>query len=435
MNILCTRLRFIALHTPRCWTKVFVQIANAERSMPHHILASILERSKNCQFDLTFAFLLEAPNDSVIFGALDVIVPHMHRCRAIATRSIYSAEATERTGAILESYLPAPSVRHIDFLATIGPDIYSNPLGLEQLPVPFLKDNESRVSSMSIELGPESKGHVWRTPRLRGPSFESLTRLRLCVQLDPRRVLEFLQCCPKLEHLYWHSTSEESESSAGELDGLQELQELRLPNLISLTLKSEPALKSFPRLNAPLLAQLVVEDSEDNVVDMFIFREDHLALPNLKRLSYSLTAWRVSHAIDNLRPYHAIEELALTLTSDDDMIPSHYCEMIDCLSRTKNVDEGFLPLLQQIWLETNFADWFDMESISLAGAIRRLLSNRPTVRMQLHVEPMAGYPSHLSGFPDLEVLCQQFPSRITTTINKRIDPLPNWPQAWDSSYF
>lgn len=52
MNAVCTKLRFVALHSPRCWTSVVIRTLDAELPVPSTMLASFLERSKGCQFDL-----------------------------------------------------------------------------------------------------------------------------------------------------------------------------------------------------------------------------------------------------------------------------------------------------------------------------------------------------------------------------------------------
>lgn len=166
-----------------------------------------------------------------------------------------------------------------------------------------------------------------------------------------------------------------------------------------------------------------------------MFRESCPPLPSLKRLSISVSDGSALQVINHLGPYRAIEELAFTVMSSAPMATSQKYKAIDCLSRTKTLDGEFLPSLRQIWLEASSTDWAAHEGVLLAGATRRLLSNRPNVYFQLHVYSLEGISLCHSDLPDLEVLCRQFSSRITATLSERQDFLPNWPQAWDSDYF
>lgn len=84
MNAVCRKLRSVALNSPRCWTNIVIRMSDIKSPIPNAILASFLERSKGCQFDLVLQLRQYYLNPYELRDVLEVLHPHIHTSTDVA---------------------------------------------------------------------------------------------------------------------------------------------------------------------------------------------------------------------------------------------------------------------------------------------------------------------------------------------------------------
>ncbi|KAF8306922.1 hypothetical protein DL93DRAFT_163041 [Clavulina sp. PMI_390] len=85
MNLLCRRLREIAIHTPRCWTDVTICVTNNHLTSPT-ILNEYLQRSGSLLFRLAIYVDKAHVDNPRLHELLAVVQSHIRRCYQIEVR-------------------------------------------------------------------------------------------------------------------------------------------------------------------------------------------------------------------------------------------------------------------------------------------------------------------------------------------------------------
>lgn len=426
VNAVCKRFRSVALHSPLCWTKIVLRVVDGKPMTPTPLLATILQRSTDCKFDLVLALSLQHTGVLALRAVLEGLRSHMRCCRSIVLSSTYPDFHMAETTRVLQDIIPAPALQHLVFMSFPGPRTVMNVQGQEELIVPFLTGVEPSLLSLAIELHPHSlDGHTWRTSSLNGLTFGQLKRLRLDVELEGAWVIEVLRHCPSLEHLYW----------AGTMGGGEEDEhELKLTHLLSINLRRQTPVDMFPPLCAPALVQVVIADYEATEMERhFMFREDQPPLPSMRRLSFPPLCLEPETLRSTFALCPALDELALTLTVDDIIECQELSDIIDCLLLcSENGVPAVVPGLRVLWLETDSAHWMPADNIFLLESIRRLLINRRDTKIRLSISTDPEYDKHLD-LTAITALSKEFSPRLPVTFNHNLDT--NWPEAWSHTCF
>lgn len=187
---------------------------------------------------------------------------------------------------------------------------------------------------------------------------------------------------------------------------------------------------SFPLTHAPMLSQLLFDEDPGEGVQEPLALYCATTIPALKRLSFSPPDQVAHDHRSYLEGHVGIEELAFKGPGYRSKVTSGLCELMDSLTWDKSKDGvDFLPALNVIWLEMNAYSSCTPEAMAISQAIRRLLHNRPGLRIELFLT--SPLPAHMVSY--VKDLCQDLGTRCKITSGQKMVPM--WPEAWNSPFF
>ncbi|KAF8314291.1 hypothetical protein DL93DRAFT_2167440 [Clavulina sp. PMI_390] len=301
LNLLCKRVRQVALESPRCWSDVLVIIKNNQVINAPTALEDRLNRSKEVPMHLFFYTpypdSLNNPQESAFFTKDQVVNPqtlkllgaHTHRCQHITfyTPYAYLIYHPIHISKILQSFSwNFPSLRRLTVLDYSHFD--------EDLPYSFdwhqfsPHIDQTTISCVELMFCVFS-GEVATTGGLLAP--RGVTRLRLERGYDPHQVIEFMRQTTHLQHLDWDACNpHEAPGLWSEDSGENKTLLTVLPDLLSLRLRTEARHPGYFRLVAPKCEELYLHEVRylwDEMPPAFERYWGNLTLPRLQCFSIS----------------------------------------------------------------------------------------------------------------------------------------------------
>lgn len=197
MSSVCRRLRLVALHTPRCWATVLLQVSEMGQVYSSQS-RTFLQRSGKCEWDLYISsaeYSESLPRDEIPID----LQPHAPKCRSVTVKVQLPTIPFLHD---IENELSFSALRHFtiecnDFEQS-SLNVYNNQF---KLPIPFLQRQISPWRSISLVLG-YSEHFQWTTGLLNTlQDFTSLVYLYLDAEFPSAWPRPLLMCCPNLEYL------------------------------------------------------------------------------------------------------------------------------------------------------------------------------------------------------------------------------------------
>ncbi|KAF8305614.1 hypothetical protein DL93DRAFT_2232949 [Clavulina sp. PMI_390] len=416
MNLVCRKIRSIALQSPRCWTNLLVGITNGDPNQHRdtypslEILGSLLSRSKSRLVNIIVYVLadldeeersIESFNPSNLLKAAAVIRPHLKRCRGISL-IVHSDVGVRRISQHLrEDAQWGSACVSLEQVMFYDPGSYARNTSWAVEPFWNRSSGQCDIKSLRIEGFTRFGRDVTIHSQLAGPGLRSL---QMNSGLQNPALCSLLQQCPNLLHLHVR------QAVARDLDSLIPLPEMR--SLQSLTLQGDALFLFDPSHIAPSCERLILDDLSvpGSGYSIEMFRENSPTL-------YKLKVCQLYHLPDFdpmirwLQRHVSIEQLAFTRPTPGPWGRRVESKMLSIILEkfisAHETEESFLPNLNYLAYELREED--ELASVHarvdlVIDLITQLLSSCPSLRFRLFIRPRASGIRVEDGLGGLDAL-------------------------------
>ncbi|KAF8318785.1 hypothetical protein DL93DRAFT_2164954 [Clavulina sp. PMI_390] len=420
MNLVCHRIRDIAIDTPHCWSKVVVLITDSYTTPPT-ILEQHLKRSKNRLFDLHIFMDATHASEFMLHELLEVLTPHTHRCRRVDVCSGGGrTQLCQVTQSMRDFHWPMPSLQRVRVADSSGlhTPLRTDPHYIQF--IPFWHHTDSQIQSVDIEF---SGWHQYFLTALSISDIQlpvaGLRQLRIQTGFRKDIIIDMLRWCIQLEHFEWICLNSEQISHNNT--------PLELSFLETIRLEGQGFEEGFPKLVAPKCEQIVMHEVNPPQTHWVLSSPPGTVnyFPQLRYLSIYHHSGFTTKLREFLFYHHVLEQLFIRTNDPGDIasvwIQTH-CGLFDALALSHMVAPlsdirepfPFLPALSVLWFYPRPAYWLDysvdggnrrIETLgALSSALRRLLLRRPTLQIKI---PLAG-----DQVPEFANLHAEFEGRL-----------------------
>ncbi|KAF8303432.1 hypothetical protein DL93DRAFT_2160633 [Clavulina sp. PMI_390] len=383
MNLTSQGIREVAIHTPRCWTKVIISFTENHFTSPAALDAQ-LKRSESLLFDLII-FVNNGYARTKLSKLSSTLRPHIYRCRRIevcAGKKCLEISTVAKTIQNFQFDCPAlRSARLADY--TPFRPIFNQYIEL----VPFWNQQDSQLQPIDIEFGGGAAVHPQPSIDDFKLSWRVIRRLRISRGLGKGLVLSIASQCPNLECFDWrfHGCDDDETPFHSELP-----EQLELPNLKKLRLGVKAPAGSFPQLTAPKCEVLSLSDLGGNMHNDWLLGQ---TLPALRKITFDRMGGHPGKVHDFLSRHPNLEEIRIRVRNFGN-IPRvrNECQLLSGLADSAITGKvpppersaALLPALRMLWysVEVNHSGpRQESESFGdlavLAQVFRQLLKSRP----------------------------------------------------------